>query len=264
MEKKHVTSFIIQVASGLFVVAVIIIIEKFKKKKEPEIKKEASQVLGVGSVNSTTNKMKTFFTYKTKFTGNIANDLFNFMHEAEGGLDKDKNDNAYTEALKIPGFPVGGYHTNVGITYTTYYNNASKLGYDKSYLSFTTMTPAIWKKIFDVIYFAPFSKTSKYPILDYVLVEWGWGSGIGGASSELKKFLKANNNESLDGMVSVIGLPLTFQKMIEERMRYYKSISTDQDKVVSGKVVKAKNDVYLDGWNNRAANFYNIFSGYAK
>lgn len=267
-KENHTKSFLIQVAAALFVATLLFLVSKFRQAKtlvsEPPKKLEASQILKVATLDKNTGKMKTMWNYKTQFTGNFANDFYNYLKEAEGGLSKDKNDSAYKKALAIKGFPADGYHTNMGITFETFTNASKALKFDGSYAAFLKMDTNVWKKIYDEYYYKPFKNLSSSPLINYTVTGWAWGSGVGGAKKSFAKFLVNNGVIDIAALQKKLAPKDLFLKLVEHRAAFYKDISDDDKKDASGKIIKDPEAKFLDGWLNRLSNYYNIFSGYAK
>ena len=271
--KKHYMNFIIQVASGLFVLIVIFLVRKFKSKKENTHEKkiisggkEASEVLKTGTIDKKTGKMKVLWNYKTKYTGNFDNDFYSYLKEAEGGLTKNQSDSAYKAALKIQSFPKDGFHTNMGITFETFVNNAKELKYDPSYSNFLKMPVDVWMKIYTQKYLNPVKNITGSKLLTTTLSNWAWGSGVKGAKDSFARFLVANGVTDIKDLEKKMSEKDIFLKMCEWRKQFYVTIAHNEDKKddKGNIIVKDKDAKFLDGWENRLANYYNIFSPYAK
>ncbi len=277
-KKKHLMNLLIQILSGIIVVVIVYFVSKFvvkKKEKLPELPQQASDILKVGVINKKTGKMNVMYNYKTAqkhhADRSFGNDLFEFTLEAEGGLSKDKNDSAYKEALKLSDFPKEGFHTNMGITFTTFKDASKKLNFDGSYKNFLSMPMNIWKLIFDELYYKPFKSLSNSPLINYTVTEWAWGSGVSGAKKSFANFLKNENVKTIQELQKKYKPLELFEKLVLHRIKFFESISQPPIDPVTkkpfvdknGKIIPSKNARFLDGWKNRAANYYNIFSYYA-
>lgn len=249
---NHKMSFWVQVGAAAFIAMLFYLISKFK----PSLKKEASEILGVGDKKNGT--MQTLYNYKTKYTGNLDKDVFDFIHEAEGGLSKNPSDSAAKYSKVTPKEP---YHTNAGITRATFDKYATKFGFKNDYATFLNMPVALWTKIYNEVYYKPFKDITDDRLFNIELTNWAWGSGPKGALLEYKKFLKDNGVNSMEELEKKYSKAKIFEMLVEERMRFFREIASNDTKGPNG---EDKDKKFLDGWLNRQANFYNIFSEYLK
>src|ERR1700690_3252638 len=91
--------------------------------------------------------------------------------EVEGGLSKSKADAASADPV-----PDGsGYHTNKGITWTTFKQAAPACGFIASPELFYSMPEYVWNAIFKNLYWDKISgdKINSQAIAD-TLVDWAW------------------------------------------------------------------------------------------
>lgn len=114
-----------------------------------------------------------------------------FIKNAEGGM----SDSKYDSAKKFPSPCIykgrKGWHTNKGITWATFTENAKNLGYEANCENFINMPDSIWYKIFKKAYWDKFNLDNyKSQVIADFVVSLSWGSGCGGAISVLKKFFK--------------------------------------------------------------------------
>lgn len=247
--KKKVRNILI---GTTFVIGLTILLVRKSGNKKSRVE-SAAEILGVGRVEN--RRMKTYFNFKTRYTGNLQADMTNFTKEAEGGQVKAKTDHASTYSKVSAKEPV---HTNIGITRAVFDKYASILHYDNSYSNFLRMPMDIWYKIFSEVYVKPFTKISSIPVINDMIAGWGWGSGVRTALNSLKKFLLYNGQASLDELTKAIGKEKVFEKLVLWRMKFFKNISPK----FNPRTAKASAGVYTDGWLNREANFYNIFIKY--
>lgn len=119
--------------------------------------------------------------------------LVPFIQEQEGGLSRDKDDNASNNPCPYLYKGVGGYHTNKGVTWTTFTSLAGKLGYQPSARNFFTMPFKIWFDILKQGYMKPYNldKIKNLPRIQAVIITWAWGSGVSGSNKYLANFQRS-------------------------------------------------------------------------
>lgn len=164
----------------------------------------------------------------------------------EGGLSNNPSDTASSNPAPWPYNGQTGWHTNKGITYTTFVNLAPKLGYAVTPLNFFTMPDAIWDMIFANGYWNPWNlnNMNSQAIAD-LIGDMAWGSGIYGSFSSIKKYLAtkgyANINTTADAVSAINKLSMSneqkiFLELIDWRTNFFKSLGQPQ---------------FLTGWLNR-------------
>ncbi len=121
----------------------------------------------------------------------MANDatIIPFILSAEGGLSKAATDSASADPV-----PDGsGYHTNKGITWTTFKQYMSALGIPNitaAIQRFYAMSQSDWGYIFKAGYWDKIWGDQINSLgAAQVLVDWAWGAGPGAAVKALQKFL---------------------------------------------------------------------------
>jgi len=109
--------------------------------------------------------------------------------QSEGGLSKNPNDNA--SAYPVP--DGSGYHTNKGVTWKTFVDLASKIGYTATPKLFYAMPSDIWGKIYKLGYWDQFrGDTIQAQAVANMFADGFW---IGGGAKQVKAvqtFLKSN------------------------------------------------------------------------
>ncbi|GHM98802.1 hypothetical protein WSM22_02920 [Cytophagales bacterium WSM2-2] len=165
-----------------------------------------------------------------------------FILKEEGGLSKSTDDSASKDPV-----PDGtGYHTNKGVTWTTWKSFANSLGYNTlqaSIKAFYAMSSKDWGIIFKSGYWDKINGDQiKLQALADVLVNWAYMSGPGTAISKLQQF---------------IGLPMTYV-MDAKTLTYINGIANATDFVskftdynkqwLLSLPNQSKN---YDGWSNR-------------
>lgn len=116
--------------------------------------------------------------------------LVPFIKKWEGGLSRDPNDTAGKNPAPWSYNGQTGWHTNKGITYSTFAGNAKKLGYEASKENFFNMADELWLKILKGAYVNafPVDKIAHLPRIQAVIITWAWGSGQAGAERFLANF----------------------------------------------------------------------------
>lgn len=165
---------------------------------------------------------------------NFADNL-KFISGAEGGLSRATTDSAHLHPCPCPYQGMTGWHTNRGVTWTAFVALGPKLGYDPSCENFFIMPDAIWSKIYHLGYWAPMNGDlyTSQAIANNV-AEIAWGSGVGGATNMLKKFLLQYYNTPVSdtmGIAQAIN-KLTaqtdkdvFEKLMLHRANFYRSLN---------------------------------------
>lgn len=158
----------------------------------------------------------------------------------EGGLSRAKTDTASRNPapcrITKNGKSHSDYHTNKGVTWTTFKQLAGPLGYSADCATFAAMPASVWGKIFKRGYWDPWGlDKSRHPAMAYVLVWWSWGSGLGGAMSLVKKFLRKHGVEvstraqariALDELADRQGVEKTFMQLRDIRLAFYRGLSS--------------------------------------
>lgn len=170
-----------------------------------------------------------------------------FTKAWEGGLSRDAGDKASANPAPWTYKGLTGWHTNRGVTFTSFVGNAPKLGYAVTPENFFNMPDEIWMKIAKKIYWDGL-------LLDQVrseavaaaLFNWIWGSGDYGAGNSLKKYLfekhgivattDAQQVEAINKLTLTKGEQKIFLELIDWREQFFRSIGQPQN---------------LQGWLNR-------------
>ena len=130
--------------------------------------------------------------------------IISFIKTKEGGKSSATTDTASRNPSPCGNGSNGKpYHTNKGVTWSTFSSNASSLGYSASCSNFLNMPDEIWGKIYKQSYWNPMQGDRiKNQAIANTFVEMAWGSGIGGATKFLKQFFKKYYNKSFDNMLT--------------------------------------------------------------
>lgn len=173
------------------------------------------------------------------------NDFIKTMKAWEGGLSKNLSDSASAHFCPTAYKDGHKYHTNKGITYSTWKHHFGK----ENDLRFYSMNDADWFEIFDKLYFKAV-KGHDFKVLNIgaLVSEFAWGSGVIPAGKLLQKACnKMGANLLIDGKIgpktietaNSLNAILLFSNLIEVRKQFFISIST------------GKNAIFLKGWLNR-------------
>lgn len=176
-----------------------------------------------------------------KMTGStLLQKLVPFIQKWEGGLSRDPHDRA--SAYPAPWVYNGksGWHTNKGITFSTFQSNAHKLGYKVSPENFFLMPDALWLKIlkngFMMSY--PLHKIDHLPRIQAVIITWAWGSGLYGSERRLANFqrevmgikdsniTKAEIVEIFNRKITPFNEKMWFEKLCDRRLEDFKRMGT--------------------------------------
>lgn len=183
----------------------------------------------------------------------LANRLKPFIKKWEGGLSKDPSDTA----AAYPS-PWGGYHTNMGVTYSTFVSLSSELGYEVNKDNFINMPDSIWLKIMKKYMGAyPIEEINHLPSIQAVIFTWTWGSGAAGSEKHLANFQRnyfgiQDSNITKQEIVlnfkervNIFNEAIVFNALCDDRERQFKSFSTW--------------NVHGKGWLNRLNDFRKLF-----
>ena len=180
-------------------------------------------------------------------------DFIDFVRQWEGGISRAKTDTASSDVA--PG--TNGIHTNKGIRWTTYYNKGKGHGYKPTVADFLKMSDERWLQIFNSCYWNPMQGDKlmlKDPALAFYVVQFAWGSGLGGAEKQLSKFQRqqmgvvdadiTKTELAQNFLLDPTPFPILFQKLIDFKKQYY---------------IKLNQPANLNGWNNRLNDFNEKF-----
>lgn len=180
-----------------------------------------------------------------------------FIKKWEGGLSNDPRDIG-PASHPAPCVYMGqtGWHTNKGIIYSTFENNA-KLGYVASCANFIAMPDYIWLKIYKVSFWDKFllDEYRSQAIAD-VIVSLAWGSGLGGAYKQLAKFLNQGYGATLRATTSEYSIENAAK--IRDMFRQITRSAVSEKRVhlrliqhMQQFYISLNKPVYIRGWLNR-------------
>lgn len=186
--------------------------------------------------------------------------LVPYIDKWEGGLSRDPNDTASKNPAPWTYNGKTGWHTNKGITYTTFIGNASRLGYDPTAENFFLMPDALWLKILNGAYMKafPLEQINHLPRIQAVIITWAWGSGVSGAEKRLANFQREEMG-IVDSNITPAEIVANFKAKINtanEREWFHKLC--DRREADFRKM--ATFNVHGNGWINRLNYFRNLFN----
>ena len=192
--------------------------------------------------------------------------IVNFIKAKEGGLSSATSDTASRNPSNCGNGSNGKpYHTNKGVTWGTFKDLSSKLGYSASCDNFKKMPDDIWGKIYKDGYWNPMQGDRiQNQAVANTFVEMAWLSGVGsntstkGAIGYLKKFFKTNYNKDFENISEIVNYvndlddngqsSQLFEKLYDFRKSLYTSFNQPSN---------------LKGWINRLDAFYLLNKPYA-
>jgi hypothetical protein len=192
--------------------------------------------------------------------------IVSFIKTKEGGLSSATTDSASNNPSNCgKGSNGKPYHTNKGITWSTFKGLSSKLGYSATCDNFLKMPDDIWGKIYKDGFWNPMQGDRiQNQAIANTFVEMAWGSGVGsntsskGAIGYLKNFFKTKYNKSFSNITQIVDYvnelddigqtPQLFEKLYDFRKSLYTSFNQPSN---------------LKGWINRLDSFYLLNKPYA-
>lgn len=175
-----------------------------------------------------------------------------FIQKWEGGLSKNAADSAAKNPAPWSYNNQSGYHTNKGVTYTTFTSLAPKLGYEISAENFFTMPAIIWDGIFKTGYWDPWNLDKmRSQIIADLIADFAYMSGTGGSFNSIKKYLSAKGitvstrAQAVDAInkLSLGKEQQIFNELVAHREAFFRSLNQP---------------TFLNGWLNRLNNLKNF------
>lgn len=171
-----------------------------------------------------------------------------FIQKWEGGLSKNPADTAARNPAPWTYNNQNGYHTNKGVTYTTFLSLSPKLGYETSAENFFTMPAPIWDGIFKNGYWDPWElDRMRSQIIADLIADFAYMSGTSGSFNSIKKYLAgkgiqvSTRGQAVDALntLSLGKEQQIFTELVAHREAYFKSLNQP---------------TFLNGWLNRLNN----------
>lgn len=164
----------------------------------------------------------------------------------EGGLSRATTDSASKNPSPYVYQGKTGWHTNKGVTYSTFVEASKRFGFANNEQNFIYMPDAIWDKIAKGLFWDNLNldKVSSDGVA-FQLFSWTWASGYGWVR-RVKNYLQSKGI-NWDGKASTIYLPInelikkqgekqTIDDLQQQQIEFYKSLNQP---------------VYTKGWINR-------------
>ncbi len=166
-----------------------------------------------------------------------------YILQHEGGLSNNTADSASAHPAPWEYGGKTGWHTNKGITYTTFSTLAGELGYENNANNFFSMPFDIWLKIYQFGYWTPMGcdNLNSQAMADGI-ADFAWASGVGGSTKQIRKWLLTDYAiivSSVPDTITAINTLTakdekgTFEKFIEWRKNFF---------------IALKNPTYEKGW----------------
>lgn len=166
--------------------------------------------------------------------------LANFIKKWEGGLSNDPSDTASSNPAPCSFKGKSGYHTNKGITWSTFKTHAPRFGYKADCETFFNMPDDLWFKILTKVYAGafPLDKIKHLPSIQAVIITWAWGSGVAGAERRLANFQRevmgfTSSNitpsqivENFRSRINPVNEKEWFNKLCDRRLEDFKKMAT--------------------------------------
>ena len=178
-----------------------------------------------------------------------------FTKRWEGGLSRDKSDSASKFTCPTSYKGLGGYHTNMGITYQVWRDFYGKDKDDR----FFNMSDQDWFNVFKTLYWNGV-RGDEYDSQNIAIIVTGmaWGSGKVQAIKSLQQaILNCSIKVDIDGILgnktiaaaNSIPPQMLFDAIIAERKRFFEYIGRPG----------SKNAKFLKGWLNRLEDYKKTF-----
>ncbi len=156
-----------------------------------------------------------------------------YIRKAEGGLSRAITDTASKNPAPFMYEGQKGWHTNKGITWTTFSSLAPRLGYQASADNFFVMPDEIWEKIYRNGYWDPMrADLINSEAIAVAIVDYAWAFGVGGATNRLKRWVKSTFGVDAQTMTDVVNTinqqpneSDTFDKLITHRKAAFAALN---------------------------------------
>ena len=162
-------------------------------------------------------------------------EIIPFTYKWEGGLSRATTDKASKNPSPYVYKGVSGWHTNKGVTYSTFKSLAPKLGYKDTSDNFLTMPEDIWLKIAKNGYWDIINLDAlKSQAIANIMFSWMWGSGYAWRN-RVQKYLQSKgiswSISDLKGLPNKLnelsekqGEKLTFDELLEQKKQFLLSL----------------------------------------
>ncbi len=158
-----------------------------------------------------------------------------YIKKAEGGLSRAVSDSASKNPSPYIHNGITGWHTNRGITFSTFKALAPIAGYQVNQNNFIEMPDSIWLSIYKTGFWdAMKGGLYENQAIANTVVDFAWGSGTTTATKQLIKFLNAKNiqadgvntiAEGFNKLVKKEGAEKVFSDLINYRKSFFTSLN---------------------------------------
>jgi lysozyme family protein len=189
-----------------------------------------------------------------------------FILSREGGMSNKKTDTASSNTWPNVYLGQTGWHTNKGVTRTTFLHYAPILGYPATFEHFVLMPISTWNKIFKTGYWDTVKSDliNNQAIADFI-AEWNFGSGTN-AARNVQQVLKRSFNYPLledDGIVGKITLNAINEVAAKNAKEFLRLLQLEKldyyDQIVKFNPSQSAN---IKGWLSRADALFTSLSTY--
>lgn len=155
---------------------------------------------------------------KMKSNTQLLKKLIPFIIRWEGGLSRATTDTASKNPAPWIHYGQSGWHTNKGITYSTFVSLAKKIGYSITPKNFFEMSDSLWYKILQHGYVKayPLHLINHLPRIQAVIITWAWGSGTAGSERRLANFQR-DSMGIVDSNITKAEIVANFKKRVNTR-----------------------------------------------
>lgn len=182
-------------------------------------------------------------------------DIFEFTRKWEGGLSRNPDDSAAFDPVPASYRDRLGWHTNKGVTWSTFKSLSGRLGYVPTPDLFFRMPDDIWARIAKNNYWDAFhldKMTKKRTAI--CIFNWAWGSGIRGACSRLARFQRTKMGV-VDTTLSNSEIVFNFEKSELTDKKLFEMLCDQREEDF-----RAMNKpMFLNGWLNQLNDFRKTF-----
>lgn len=162
-----------------------------------------------------------------------------YIMKWEGGLSRATTDTASKTPSPYEHNGKTGWHTNKGITWSTFKDLALKLGYVINALNFLQMPDFVWRKIYENSYWLPMKcDLIESEAIATAVVDYAWAFGFTGAKTRLFAWIKKEFNVSVTSMTQVANFfnkqneTVAFSKLMAHRKQAFTNLN--QPKNIKG------------------------------
>lgn len=171
-----------------------------------------------------------------------------FILKAEGGLSRAASDTASRNPSPCIINGVTGWHTNKGITWSTFSGLAGKLGYAATCENFKTMPQSIWDKIFKNGYWDELNlDLVQNQAIANLAADFAWGAGPVTAARRLQMAVNTVTGKKLvvDGNIGPVTIAAINSAPIKKLFTVFAELKDSFYKNLPGQAANQK------GWDAR-------------